>query len=84
MNAKPDLLNSVDNCYALHFMNSAPPGVIYLASGPVTAISIRVNIVIEGVSVHCMSPNFGIDANFIGCTLVTQLYSLIGLKIAPL
>lgn len=33
---------------------------------------------------HCMSPNFGIDANFIGCTLVTQLYSLIGLKIAPL
>jgi metal-dependent amidase/aminoacylase/carboxypeptidase family protein len=31
-----------------------------------------------------MSPNAGIDANFIGCTLVTQLYSLIGMKIPPL
>lgn len=84
MKARPDLLNGVDNCFAIHFMNSAPPGEIYLSKGPVTAISVRVHIVIEGVSVHCMSPNFGIDANFIGCTLVTQLYSLIGLNIAPL
>jgi hypothetical protein len=46
MNAKPDLLNGIDYCYALHFMNSAAPGVIYLSKGPVTAISVRVNIVI--------------------------------------
>jgi metal-dependent amidase/aminoacylase/carboxypeptidase family protein len=31
-----------------------------------------------------MSPQAGIDANFIGCTLVGQLYSLIGMKVPPL
>jgi metal-dependent amidase/aminoacylase/carboxypeptidase family protein len=31
-----------------------------------------------------MMPYAGIDANFIGCTLVTQLYSLIGMKVPPL
>jgi metal-dependent amidase/aminoacylase/carboxypeptidase family protein len=46
MNARPDLLDGVDNCFALHFMNAAPPGVIYLSKGPVTAITIRVSIVI--------------------------------------
>ena len=31
-----------------------------------------------------MAPNAGIDANYIGCILVGQLYSLISLKVSPL
>ena len=31
-----------------------------------------------------MLPYAGVDANFIGCTLVTQLYSLISMKVPPL
>lgn len=31
-----------------------------------------------------MVPNAGIDANYIGCVLVTQIYSLIGMKVPPL
>jgi metal-dependent amidase/aminoacylase/carboxypeptidase family protein len=82
--AKPDLLEGVHNCYALHFMNAAYPGVIALAKGAVTAMTSSLTIIIEGKSSHCMCPNAGVDANFIGCTLVTQLYSLIGMKIPPL
>ena len=31
-----------------------------------------------------MVPNAGIDANYIGCVLVTQIYSVIGMKVPPL
>lgn len=60
------------------------PGMIALGKGPVTALSSRFTIEIEGKSTHCMAPQGGIDANFIGCQLVGQLYSLIGLKVPPL
>ena len=30
-----------------------------------------------------MTPNNGIDANYIGCLIVTQLYSLLNMNIAP-
>lgn len=58
--------------------------MIALGKGPVTAHSSRFFIEIEGKSTHCMAPQGGIDANFIGCQLVGQLYSLIGLKVPPL
>ncbi|XP_031472909.1 uncharacterized protein LOC116245569 [Nymphaea colorata] len=82
--AKPDLLDHVDECYAIHFMNAAYPGTIALGKGAVTALTSSLAISIEGKSAHCMMPNVGVDANFIGCTLVTQLYSLIGMKVPPL
>ncbi len=55
-----------------------------MGKGPVTAITARLSIKFEGKSAHLMMPHAAIDANFIGCTLVTQLYSLIGMKIPPL
>lgn len=42
------------------------------------------HIKIAGKSAHLMLPYVGVDANFIGCTLVTQMYSLIGMKVPPL
>ena len=82
--AKPDLLNEVDECYAIHFRNDALPGKIFLSKGPVTALSAKLHIKIAGKSAHLMLPYAGVDANFIGCTLVTQMYSLIGMKVPPL
>ena len=81
---KPDLLESIQECYAIHFYNGMYPGTVALGKGPVTAHSSRFFIEIEGKSTHCMAPQGGIDANFIGCQLVGQLYSLIGLKVPPL
>lgn len=82
--AKPDLLEGVEECYAIHFTNAGYPGAIGLGKGPVTALSSRLTIKIEGTSSHCMIPNTGVDANFIGCSLVGQLYALIGMKVPPL
>ena len=78
------MLDRVDHCYALHLNNIIYPGTIKLDSGPVTAISNRFVINIKGKSSHCMIPNAGIDANFIGCSLVGQLYGLTGMMVPPL
>jgi metal-dependent amidase/aminoacylase/carboxypeptidase family protein len=82
--AKPDLLEGIKECYAIHFYNGMYPGTIALGKGTITAHSSRLLIDIEGKSTHCMGPHVGIDANYIGCVLVGQLYSLISLKVPPL
>jgi len=50
----------------------------------VTALSNRFTITIQGRSAHCLAPQAGIDANYIGCTLVSQLYALSAQTIAPM
>ncbi len=42
--ANPNLLEGVDECYAIHFSNGALPGTIILGKGPVTAITARLSI----------------------------------------
>ena len=49
-----------------------------------TALSNRFTITIQGRSAHCLAPQAGIDANYIGCTLVSQLYALSAQTIAPM
>jgi len=80
----PSLLEKIDHCYALHTNNSLSVGKIKITNGPVTALSNRVTISIKGKSVHPMIPHSGVDANYIGCTLVSQLYSLISLSVPAL
>ena len=82
--ACPSLLEAVKNCYALHFHNAIRPGWIKLDPGPVTSLSNRFCIEIEGKAAHCLAPQAGIDANYIGCSLVSSLYSLIGTTIDPM
>lgn len=82
--ANPNILDGVDECYAIHFSNGALPGKIFLGKGPITSLSSKLTIKIEGYSAHPMMPYAGVDANFIGCTLVTQIYSLISMKVPPL
>lgn len=59
-------------------------GQIQIPIGPVTALSNRFSISIKGKSAHCMAPQVGIDANYIGCSLVTYLYSLLPMTVPPL
>lgn len=80
----PSLTEAVQHCFALHFNNSLPCGWVTVDPGPVTALSNRFTITIEGKSSHCLAPNAGVDANFIGCSLVSQIYSLAGMSIPPL
>lgn len=77
-------MEAVKNCFALHFNNAIYPGSLKIDSGPVTALSNRFTIKIEGRSAHCLEPESGIDANFIGCSLVSQLYGLTGMMVSPL
>ena len=67
----------------MHFANHNYPGKVYLSKGAITACSTRIKIEIKGRASHCMTPNNGIDANYIGCLIVTQLYSLLGMNLAP-
>jgi metal-dependent amidase/aminoacylase/carboxypeptidase family protein len=67
----------------MHFGNHNYPGKIYLSKGPVTALSRRIRIKIKGKNCHCMTPYNGIDANYIGCLIVPQLYSLISMNLPP-
>lgn len=80
----PHLLEGVDHCYAQHLSNYKKVGCLALSKGPISALTSIFTIDITGISAHSMSPHAGIDANFIGCHLVTQLYSLTHLKIPPL
>lgn len=59
-------------------------GQLKIPKGPVTALSNRFTISIKGKSAHCMAPHVGIDANYIGCSLVTQLYSLLQMMVPTL
>lgn len=80
----PSLTEAVQHCFALHFNNSLPSGWATVDSGPVTALSNRFTLTIGGKSAHCLAPHAGIDANFIGCSLVAQIYSFTGMSIPPL
>jgi len=80
----PTLTEPVNCCFAIHFHNAIKPGQIKIEAGPVTALSNRFTITIQGRSAHCLAPQAGIDANYIGCTLVSQLYALSAQTIAPM
>lgn len=80
----PSLTETVNHCYALHFNNAALPGCLKLDPGPVTALSSRFTISIQGRAAHCLAPHAGIDANFLGCSLVGQLYAMAGMTVPPL
>jgi len=82
--AVPDLLNGIDHCFALHLGNHVNVGKLLIGKGGVTSTTSRFTIQIEGKSAHSFCPNAGIDANYIGCQLVTQLYALTHMKIPPL
>ena len=84
LKACPFLMEAVKNCYALHFHNAIYPGWVKIDPGPVTTLSNRFTIQIEGRSAHCMTPQAGIDANFIGCALVSSLYTLTGTAVPPM
>ena len=80
----PSILDNIDHCYAIHADNSMKAGQIKLAKGPVSALSNRFSIKIKGKSAHCMLPHVGVDANYIGCTLVSQLYSISSMTVPTL
>lgn len=77
------MLESVKYAFAIHGGNHYESGFILASPGVVSANSDRFEILIKGKSCHVMVPNHGIDANYIGCNLVTQLYTLKQLKINP-
>jgi amidohydrolase len=83
-NTRPSLMEAVNHCYALHFHNAIRPGQVKIDSGPVTALSNRFAIAIKGRPAHCLAPHGGVDANYLGCTLVSQLYALSAQTIAPM
>ena len=80
----PSLKEAVNRCYALHFHNGMYPGSVKIDSGSVTALSNKFSITIQGRAAHCLAPNEGVDANYIGCSLVSQLYALNGQTVPPL
>lgn len=80
----PQILDGIENCYAIHSDNTLKVGLIKLGKGPVSALSNRFTITIRGKSAHCMAPHVGIDANYIGCSLVGQLYSLLPMTVPTL
>lgn len=78
---KPDLLDNIDQCFALHLANNAFVGSISIDTGAITALSCRFKVQINGVSAHTMIPYVGVDANFIGCLVVTQMYNLVSMNV---
>jgi metal-dependent amidase/aminoacylase/carboxypeptidase family protein len=80
----PSLTEAVKSCYALHFHNALFPGWVKCDPGPVTALSNRFSITLKGKATHCLAPHAGIDANYLGCTLVSQLYALVGMTVSPM
>lgn len=68
----------VDKCFGIHLSNNNEfPYIGCLKTeGCSTANSDRFFIDIEGVGSHAMNPQCGIDAIYIGTSLVNSLYSI--------
>ena len=58
--------------------------MVQLIPGEVTALTCKFEAEIKGVASHSMIPHAAIDANFIGCSIVSQLYTLVSRNINPL
>jgi metal-dependent amidase/aminoacylase/carboxypeptidase family protein len=80
----PQLLKNVDHCFAIHSANNNPAGYVSIGMGNISANSSRFEIKIKGKGCHVMLAEHAVDANLIGCNLVTQIYNLKSLKLSPL
>lgn len=83
-NLKPDLLSGIKHSFALHLANHRTVGEVTIGVGNIMPISGRFKVTIKGKGSHVMCPQSAVDANLIGCSIVSQLYTLRTLKLSPL
>ena len=83
MDAYPDLLDNINHCFALHVGNFMETGTVTIPLKYVTANTNSVTIEVFGTSAHSLAPHAGIDANYIGCQIMQDIYSIKTRIIAP-
>ena len=74
--AYPNLLEGVQHCFAIHAAGHLLKGRLGISKTYATANSTRFQVSIRAKSCHVMTPEAGIDANRIGCQLISHLYTI--------
>lgn len=67
----------VDKVFGFHLWPMIDAGVVASREKELMAMSSEIDIEIKGVSAHCARAEEGVDALFIGCQMINQLYDMV-------
>lgn len=76
--------HSVENVLGLHFWPMMPFGQMATRKGPVTALSDRIHIEINGVTSHAASPHTGVDPTVVAAHVLLSIQDIISREKDPI
>lgn len=75
---------SIKNVFGLHFWPMIPFGQLTTRKGPVTALSDRIHIAINGVTSHAASPHHGVDPTVVAAHILLSIQDILSREKDPL
>lgn len=74
----------IKNVFGLHFWPMLPFGQMATRKGPLTALSDRIHIAINGVTAHAASPQQGVDPTVVAAHVLLSIQDIISREKDPL
>ena len=74
----------VKNVFGLHFWPRLPFGQLATRKGPLTALSDRIHIAINGITAHAASPHQGVDSIVVAAHVLLSIQDIISREKDPL
>ncbi len=73
----------VNSVLGLHVETTVPVGMVEFIPGPMNAASCEFYVTVNGVSCHGAHPSNGVDAIVAGCSMVSNIQSIITRRVNP-